>query len=259
MSIPYKRHNLPKLRPLAPKGKAPSFHQESPAQRRRQLQHQNIRNKQDTAAPPATTANVKLKHRATSQTYIPSVSSSHGRECAQSLLLPPDPAVSNLERKQYAVVAPCTKISSNRVPSTSVDDSIAELPRGNLPSGALVIASESHVLSTQHSPYDNLQLQETFQNQQGQDYWTPTLGSLVQSTVDAHQSQLPQPNSDQFPAVPTQQLLPVQPAYYAPVQQNSQHVACVNCPSVWRSHLESITLSNLEDKGIAILDAATDI
>lgn len=250
---PYKRHIFPQLRPLAPKVKASSFHQVSPAQHRRQLQHHNIRKKQDTAASPATTANVKLKQRETSQSYFPSVSSSHGHDFTPSPLLPPDPTDSSLERKQYAVVTPCTKIYSNSVPSTSADDSIAELAPGNLLSGALMVASESHGLSNQHPPYDNLQLQETVQNQQGQDYWTPTLDSLMQSTVDAHQNQSPQLNSDQYPTVPTQQSLPVQPAYYTPLQQNSQHVACVNCPSVWRSHLESITLSNLEDKGMSDL------
>jgi len=30
-------------------------------------------------------------------------------------------------------------------------------------------------------------------------------------------------------------------------------VACVSCPSIWRSHIESIVFSNLEDKGISNL------
>ena len=34
------------------------------------------------------------------------------------------------------------------------------------------------------------------------------------------------------------------------MQQNSQHVACVSCPSLWYFHLESITLCDREDNGI---------
>jgi len=54
----------------------------------------------------------------------------------------------------------------------------------------------------------------------------------------------------QYSLVSTQQVLPVQPACHPPLLQ---YVACVNCPSIWRSHLESITFSDLENKGISDL------
>jgi hypothetical protein len=57
-----------------------------------------------------------------------------------------------------------------------------------------------------------------------------------------------QPTSDQYPPVSNQQLLPVPLAYHAPLQQNSQHVTCVNCLSIWRAHLECIMFSDPEDK-----------
>ena len=46
--------------------------------------------------------------------------------------------------------------------------------------------------------------------------------------------------------VPTQQLQPAS-------LPNSQYMTCVNCPSIWRSHLQSITFSDLENKGISDL------
>jgi len=58
---------------------------------------------------------------------------------------------------------------------------------------------------------------------------------------------------DQHPPISTQQIPPIQPAYHVPLQQNSQYVACVKCPSAWRSHLEGIMLSHLENKGISDL------
>ena len=42
--------------------------------------------------------------------------------------------------------------------------------------------------------------------------------------------------------------------YHAPLQQQySQHVACVNCPSIWCYHLESIMFNDPEDKGVCNL------
>jgi len=51
----------------------------------------------------------------------------------------------------------------------------------------------------------------------------------------------------------TQQSPAIQPEYRSAFQPNSQHVACVNCPTIWRSHLESIMLSDPEDKGMSSL------
>jgi len=62
-----------------------------------------------------------------------------------------------------------------------------------------------------------------------------------------------QPTSDQYPPLSTQQLLPVQLAYHASLQQNSQNMTCVNCPSIWCFHLESIMFSGPEGKGISNL------
>jgi len=62
-----------------------------------------------------------------------------------------------------------------------------------------------------------------------------------------------QPTSDQYPPASTQQLPPAQLAYPAPLLQNPQHMACVNCPSIWCFHLESIMFSDPEDKGISNL------
>jgi len=164
-------HILPQLRRLAPKA--------SPVQRRLQLEHHNIWDEQDTEAPPTAT------------TDIPSVPNS-GHVLTSPPPLSPDSTVSSLERKQYAVVAPCTNAYSNRAPLSSANDSLPELACGNLLSG--VVTRESRDPPTRYSPYGDLQLQEAIQNRQGQDYWIPMLGTpevwtaMVLPTIGVHQS-----------------------------------------------------------------------
>jgi len=188
MSTLHKRHIPPQLRLLAPKSSL--SHSVSPVQ---QLERHNIWDEQDTEAPPTATTNVKLQHPATLQLYIPSVPNS-GHDLTSPPLLSPDATVSSLEGKQDEVVAPCTNIYSSRVPLPPANDSLPELARGNLFPGARAATSESYGLSTQHPSYDNLQLQETTQNRQGQDYGIPTLGTpevwtaMVQPTMGDHQS-----------------------------------------------------------------------
>jgi len=53
---------------------------------------------------------------------------------------------------------------------------------------------------------------------------------------------------NQHPPIFTQPLPAAQPA---PLSQNSQHLPCANCPSIWCFHLESITFSDLGDKRIS--------
>lgn len=167
--------STPQLRLLAPKGKA--------SQPTRLAPH----NTRVTDGPAMHTANVKLQHP------VPSpVSSGHG--FTSSSFLSPNSTVSNLERKQYAVVPPCTNIYSNSVTLTSANG-VPELAHGNLLSGARAATHESFSLSTQHAAYGNLQLG------QGQDYWIPTLApaapevavwtAMAQPTVHVHQSQCP--------------------------------------------------------------------
>ena len=82
-------------------------------------------------------------------------------------------------------------IPTNRVPLTSTDISYLNAAPGNIFSGAQGVSSQSLGLSTQQ------QLQEPFQNQHGQEYWTPMLHSpgdtvwtaVAQSTIGAHKGQ----------------------------------------------------------------------
>jgi len=75
------------------------------------------------------------------------------------------------EKTQQSVVAPSTSTYSNRVPLSLADNGSPEPVRGNL------------------------QLQETVQNRQGQDYWVSTLNApegavltgMVQPTIGIHQ------------------------------------------------------------------------
>jgi len=179
------------LRLLAPKVKARLRHSVSPVQHRLQLEHHNIRDEQNTEPPTAATVNVKLEYPETSQSYIPSVSS----DFTSPPLLFPDSTVSSFERKQDAVVAPCTNGYFNRVLLAPADGNLPELTCGNLLSGDQVATDESHGLPSQHPSYNNLQLQETMQNQQDQDYWASTLDTpevwtiMTQPTIGVHQSQ----------------------------------------------------------------------
>jgi len=178
------------LRPLASKGKASPSHLGTPALH---LEHNNIRGEQDTAAPAAREADVKLQNPATSQPLninINPLSSDHG--FTPSPLLPPHPMASSLKQQQYAAVAPSKNIYFNRVPLASDDDGFPEFAPGTLLSG--VVTHETDGLST---PYGNLQLQETIQNPQGQDYWVPALNALAdavwtaiaQPTIGVYQGQ----------------------------------------------------------------------
>ena len=62
--------------------------------------------------------------------------------------------------------------------------------------------------------------------------------------------QSPQYTIDQPPPISIQPLPAVQPTHHAPLPQYSQHMPCAKCPSIWCFHLESITLSGPEGKGI---------
>jgi len=186
LSSPHKRHILPQLRLLAPKLPCPPV---PPVQHRLLLEHSNTRDEQDTEVPARLTANVPFQYPAALQQYIPSVSP--GYTFTSSPLLSPDPVVSSLEQKQHAVVTPYTNFYSDRVPLASADD-YSNLAPGNLPR---MITSESHGLSTENPPYGNLQIQETIQNPQGQDYWVPTLDTpevwtvMAQPTIGVNQCQ----------------------------------------------------------------------
>jgi len=59
---------------------------------------------------------------------------------------------------------------------------------------------------------------------------------MPQSTVNRH------PISNQLPAI--------QHTDNTQIPQNSQCVPCVNCPAIWCFHLESIMLSDQQDKDI---------
>ncbi|KAF8453221.1 hypothetical protein BGX38DRAFT_1268791 [Terfezia claveryi] len=233
---PQKRHILPQLRLLAPKGKT---HPETTVL---QLEHTNIQDEQTTEG---NAANVQNQHPATSQSYIPNVSST-------SSSLP----LLNSMGSSHKAVAQCTDIHSNRGPSALFDRGFSEFVHGNLVPG--VETYESAGLSTHHLLYDKLQHQEATQ---GQDYWVPTLDApedadwtaIVQPTIGVHQGQSSLSTFDQHPPASTEQLPPVQLPYLAPLQKDPQDVACANCPSIWRSHLQSITFSVLEDKGISDL------
>ncbi|RPB19763.1 hypothetical protein L211DRAFT_590905 [Terfezia boudieri ATCC MYA-4762] len=233
---------------LAPKGKT---HQETTVL---QLEHNNIRDEQTTESPAA---NVKFQHPAnsqSSQSYIPTVSSAHD-STSPSFLLP------NSTGSSLKAVAPCMDINFSRGPSTLVDSGFPEFVRGNLVPAADTY--ENAGLSTHHLLYDKLQRQETTQ---GQDYWIPTLdapedaasqttvwAAIAQPTISLHQGQSTLSTADRPPPASTEHSAPVQFTYLAPLQQNPQAVACVNCPSIWRSHLEIILFSVLEDKGISDL------
>ena len=69
---------------------------------------------------------------------------------------------------------------------------------------------------------------------------------IIQYYID----QSSQPIFQHLP-ISTQQLPSVHPAYPASLQENPLYMACVKCPSIWRSHLESIMLSDPEDKGMS--------
>ncbi|KAF8427034.1 hypothetical protein EV426DRAFT_429882 [Tirmania nivea] len=153
--------------------------------------------------------------------------------------LQPNSNISSLAQKHDAAVPPCTNFFSDTE---------------NI--GLGVGTPKSLGFSAQHLPYDYLQLQETFQNHTGHDYWVPGLDTsevafyAVQQNIGVHQIRSSHPTVDQQLPVFTQQLLPVQPAHHASLQQNSHYLPCVNCPSTWCFHLESIMLSDPQDKGI---------
>jgi len=138
-----------------------------PVSHRLELEHYNIGDEQDTEVPVMHTANVWLQHSAISQPYIAPAPSSH-------------------DLTSFTLLSPLT----------SPDDDFPQLACGNLLSGAPVVTN-SH---TEHSPYGNLQLQETIQNRQGQDYWIPGIPELhtpedavwtgmAQPTIGFHQGQ----------------------------------------------------------------------
>jgi len=191
MSTLHRRHIFPQLRLLAPK--ALLSHSVSPVQHRPQLEHHSIRDEQDTKAPSGPTANVKLQHRA-AQPYIPLKSVSPAHDSTSPPLLSHDSTVLSPKQAQHSVVAPSTSTYSNRVPLSLADNDSPQLVCGNLLSG--VVTRETLGLPTQHAPYSNLQLQETIQNRQGQDYWIPTLNrdtpevlqAMMQPTIGVHQS-----------------------------------------------------------------------
>lgn len=250
-----------RLRPLAPKLPCDPV---SPVPHRLQPEYKNFWNQQDTDDPAMPTANVKLQDSAPAHSHIPSVYSSD--DCRSSPILSPNSTVSGLERKQYAVAAPY--IYSNRVPLTSATDSLPELAFRNVPAGVVtseslasepLCSSESYGLSTHHHlPYSGLHFQDTtFQNQHDGNYYTRMLSSpevavgatVVQPTIGVYQHQTSQPIVNQLP-ISTQHLMPLHLPYLASLQPNSQNLACVTCPSIWRSHFESITFSHSEDKGM---------
>jgi len=166
------------LRPLAPKGKALPSHPEAPVL---QSEHNSIWSEQDTEAPAT-------------QSYIPLKPVSSDHDFTPSPLLPPNFTVASLERNQY--VTPNTNIYfNNRLPLTLDDDGFPEFAPGNLFSD--VVTHDSHGLSTHNVPYSNLQLQETIQNRQDQDFWMPGLHvaegavwtDMAQPTICAYKGQ----------------------------------------------------------------------
>ncbi|KAF8453217.1 hypothetical protein BGX38DRAFT_1268785 [Terfezia claveryi] len=236
------------LRPLAPKGKA---HPETRLQHRSNFQDEQPTEGTDTANE------VNLELSATPQSCVPLRFISSGHDVASSSLLPPDSTVSNLERKHYAAVSPCMNTYSSRIPFPSVGSRFfPEVSPRKLFSG--IVTPESHGLSTHYPPYGNLRIPDTIQNRQSQDYWIPTLdapedaiwASMTQPTIGFHQDQF---TVDQHPLISTQQFPPAEPTYHTQFEQNLQHVACINCPSIWCFHLESIMFSDPEDKGICNL------
>ena len=62
-----------------------------------------------------------------------------------------------------------------------------------------------------------------------------------------------QSTMDQHTPISTQPLPVIQSAPNPPLPQNSQHVLCATCPSIWCFHLESIMFSDTGDKGISNL------
>jgi len=223
----HNRHILPLL---APKGRA---YPETPVQHGLSLGHNNIQYQQPTGGlDPGN--DINFQQSAVSQPGVPLKPVSPGH------------AFQSLERKQDSAVAPYLNTYSNRMPLTWADG-FPELALGNPVSGAVTL--ENHGLSAHHLPHSNLQLQETIQNQQAQDCCLPTL----HVPNDAVWAAMTQPNIGVHPPISTEPILAVQLAYHAPLPQNSQHVPCANCPSIWCFHLESITLSDPEGRGISNL------
>ncbi|KAF8427033.1 hypothetical protein EV426DRAFT_429857 [Tirmania nivea] len=186
-----------------------------PVQYSLQLAHNSIQVEQDTEAPPTTL-----------QSCIQLSSVSSGYEFTSPPLLPPGSTVLSLGQKQYAVVAPESVVDTHR----------------------------SVALSTQEIPFGNLQLQETMKKrhgEDGEDPWRPAFHA-PEDAVWTAMSQLTTGVHQYLPTVTasTQQLPLAQPALS---QENVQHVACINGPSIWCYHLESITLSDSEEKGIGNL------
>ena len=170
---------------LAPKGKASPSHPETPVL---QLENNNTRDEQDTV--PST--HVNLQRLAFSQSHIPVVSS--GYDFTLPPLFPPDSVVPGPERKQYATIYP--NIYTNGASLALANDSLPGFTPRNLLSGAQAMNSKSLDSSTQHPPYDNLQLQETIPNWQSQDYWIPPLNTpeVWPAPIGVHQRQCSTPS-----------------------------------------------------------------
>jgi len=179
---PRRQRRSLQLRLLAPKG-------EIPVQYRL---HNNIQDQQPTEGPDLAN-DVNLQQPATSQPCVPLTAVSSGHDFTSSSTRQPNSTFSIFERTQHPVVAPWTNIYSNASPSTSAYGGFPELAHGNEVPG--VDAHENIGLLTQHLLYGDVQLQETFQNRQRQDYWIPTLHALedavwanmAQPTIGAHQ------------------------------------------------------------------------
>ena len=189
---PHKRHTLPQLRPLAPKL---PFHPELSMQRRSQLEHNSIRDRD----PTIHTDNFKLQHPAASQSdvYLKSVASCHN--FTSPFLSQPDRTFSSVEW------------DSSRVPFTSIDDGFPELVSGNLVSGVFThgsLVSEPLCLGlpTHHLPDSNLQFPETIQKRHGGDYCIPIFDALkdtvltAQPTIGVLQSQCSTRFLTQYPS-----------------------------------------------------------
>jgi len=191
------QHPSRQLCRIAPKGRTYS---------ETQLQHRLLNNvpyKQPTEGSD-TVNNVALQPSGTSQSCVPLIPTSSGRDFTTSSLFWPDHTFSSLERIQASAkaTAPCPNIYSNRMPLTWADGGFPELvsaapelaPR-NLFSGVTSATLESHGPSTHHLPQSNLQLQGTIQNQQRQGYCAPTLRppedavwtAMAQPTIGVHQ------------------------------------------------------------------------
>jgi len=190
-SQPPSQYILPRLPPLVSKSRC---HLVSPVQHRVQLVHQNIRS-EDTEAPTTQTANVELQHqRLRNHISIPAVPSSHDFTSPSLRLQLPHSTVSSPKQKQSrsVVVDPCTNMYSDRVQAYG-SFGFPGFSRGNLVSG--MDTRESATLSTEHLLYSDLQLQETIQNQQSQNYWIPILhapedvvwAAMAQPTLGVHQ------------------------------------------------------------------------